>query len=206
MSSRRNRFFTDGKLLEDTIRELQADPQKVLPIMKFVAFDGKLWSRSNRRLECYKRAGIPTLIEGTHFFWGAADDHFFGGLNMGHFFNSQANDTERTFCSLCSEECGTRMSYIVHCKAAHYVSVGSRRCAFCAERFPSVAVQLAHACAALAAQLKEGTAFCSVCQKDLPSQRSYKISCDPLQGPRCAARGRHFSIEPLNQLRTGALV
>ena len=96
----KNLFFTDGKPLEETVEDLKKNPQKVLPKMKFVEFDGKTWSRSNRRLACYKRAGISELEEGVHFEMYPPDDHFFGGLDNRIFFARKEDFDTRTYCSL----------------------------------------------------------------------------------------------------------
>ena len=84
----RNDVFTDGRRLEDTVQELQRDPHKILPKMKFVEFEGVIWSRSSRRLQCYQKAGATVLIEGVHFRMHAPDPHFFDGLNSALFFAS----------------------------------------------------------------------------------------------------------------------
>ena len=108
----RNDVFTDGRRLEDTVQELQRDPHKILPKMKFVEFEGVIWSRSSRRLQCYQKAGATVLIEGVHFRMHAPDPHFFDGLNSALFFASQPDGPEKTYCSLCRADCKSRCLYI----------------------------------------------------------------------------------------------
>ena len=120
-----NSCFTDGQRLEDTVEALQTEQQKVLPPMKFVEFKSFIWSRSNRRLWCYRTAGTQCLIEGKHFEMHLPDRHFFGGLNAGYFFAIQEDDNETTFCGLCEKDLESRRAYVVLAVAGSVVCASS---------------------------------------------------------------------------------
>ena len=183
----RNRFFTDGKPLQETVEELRKNPQKVLPKMKFVEFDGKTWSRSNRRLACYKHASVGEFVEGVHFEMYGPDEHFFGGLNNRIFFASQEDVDTRTFCSLCQQQFSCRVKYLQHCGYAHGVDVSST-CTHCGEKFQTLSAQLVHECGVVAKMLSGQDMYCTLCKSEFPSHFKYLQHCKQTHGVSVGSR------------------
>eukprot|EP00933_Yihiella_yeosuensis_P042784 TRINITY_DN37455_c0_g1_i1.p1 TRINITY_DN37455_c0_g1~~TRINITY_DN37455_c0_g1_i1.p1 ORF type:complete len:470 (+),score=16.91 TRINITY_DN37455_c0_g1_i1:122-1531(+) len=72
--------FSCGTHTDETIQKLKEDPSFLLPPLVIVKFEGRYWSVSNRRLYCYKQAGIPELVEHKHFNVMQPHEHFFRGL------------------------------------------------------------------------------------------------------------------------------
>ena len=183
----KNLFFTDGKPLEETVEDLKKNPQKVLPKMKFVEFDGKTWSRSNRRLACYKRAGISELEEGVHFEMYPPDDHFFGGLDNRIFFARKEDFDTRTYCSLCAVPFSRRDMYVQHCLDRHGVYFNPT-CMYCKKEFRTLSAQLEHECKVVAEMLSEQSMFCILCQREYPSNFAYLQHCRKVHGVSVGSR------------------
>jgi len=197
----RNPFFTDGRPLAESVEALRADEEMKLPIMKFVEFDGKLWSRSNRRLKCYRDAGANVLVEGEHFRMHTPDKHFFDGLNHQMFFTSQEDVATRTFCSLCEKDFQRRLPYVTHCEEVHGVSL-STRCLHCKKTFSSARAQLNHVCEVLRAKLDKGEPHCCICRVHFSTYREYVQHCGKVHGvivgsPHCPIALRHL-VAPLD--------
>lgn len=73
------RMFTCGRLLADVAMQLKTEmlgPED-LPMIELVKYHDKWYSRNNRRLWCFKDAGIPVVQARI----GQVDNHFLRGLN-----------------------------------------------------------------------------------------------------------------------------